>query len=147
MDALDNHLIAALRTDARRSVSDLALDLGVSRATVRARLKKLQDDGQILGFTVVTKGDREDLTIRAVTMIEVTGRSTERVIRSLSGMPEVRRLHTTNGRWDLVTEIATADLAAFDEVLKKIRLLDGISTTETSLLLSTRKTTGPTIKR
>ena len=41
MDALDEKLITLLRHDGRRSVSDLAVDLGVSRATVRARMDRL----------------------------------------------------------------------------------------------------------
>ncbi|TIO54036.1 MAG: Lrp/AsnC family transcriptional regulator, partial [Mesorhizobium sp.] len=40
MDALDERLVTLLRHDARRSVSDLALDLGVSRATLRGRMER-----------------------------------------------------------------------------------------------------------
>lgn len=55
MDKLDNHLIGLLRKDGRASLSDLATTLGVTRATVRARLEKLQGSGQIAGFTVQTR--------------------------------------------------------------------------------------------
>ena len=48
-------------------------------------------------------------------------------------------LHTTNGRWDIVAELRTDSLEAVDKVLSRIRLIDGISNTETSLLLSTHK--------
>ena len=48
-------------------------------------------------------------------------------------------LHTTNGRWDIVAELRTDSLEAVDRVLSRIRLIDGISNTETSLLLSTHK--------
>ncbi|MEP4033444.1 Lrp/AsnC family transcriptional regulator [Roseibium polysiphoniae] len=139
MDTLDLQLISALRSDGRRSVSDLADDLKVSRATVRARMDKLQASGEILGFTAVLRDDWRDLPIRAVTLIEIAGRNTEPVARALTAMTEVRAIHTTNGKWDLVLEIATRDLTAFDEVLHRIRLIEGISGSETNLLLSTRK--------
>ncbi|MTI44377.1 Lrp/AsnC family transcriptional regulator [Roseibium hamelinense] len=143
MDSLDIKLISALRTDGRRSVSHLAKDLEVSRATVRSRMERLMEDGEIIGFTAVLRDDWRDLPIRALTLIEIAGRNTEPVTRKLSAMTEVRAIHTTNGRWDLILEIATQDLEAFDEVLNRIRLIDGISGSETNLLLTTRK--GPAV--
>ncbi|MGX1499302.1 DNA-binding Lrp family transcriptional regulator [Labrenzia sp. MBR-25] len=143
MDDLDLRLISLLRHDGRRSVSELAGDLKVSRATVRSRMEKLVDTGEILGFTAVLRDDWRDLPIRAVTLVVVDGHNTEPVIRSLSAMTEVRAIHSTNGKWDLVLEVATRDLAAFDDALNRIRLIEGITGTETSLLLTTRK--GPAV--
>ncbi len=143
MDDLDLRLISLLRHDGRRSVSELASDLKVSRATVRSRMEKLVDTGEILGFTAVLRDDWRDLPIRAVTLVVVDGHNTEPVIRSLSAMTEVRAIHSTNGKWDLVLDVATRDLAAFDDALNRIRLIEGITGTETSLLLTTRK--GPAV--
>lgn len=143
MDDLDLRLISLLRHDGRRSVSELAGDLKVSRATVRSRMEKLVDTGEILGFTAVLRDDWRDLPIRAVTLVVVDGHNTEPVIRSLGAMTEVRAIHSTNGKWDLVLEVATRDLAAFDDALNRIRLIEGITGTETSLLLTTRK--GPAV--
>jgi DNA-binding Lrp family transcriptional regulator len=139
LDDIDLRLISALRRDARRSISDLAHDIGVSRATVRARLDRLIASGQIAGFTVQLRSDPQDHAVRALMLIEVEGKSTEQVVARLGGMPEVLALHATNGRWDLVAELGTPDLPSFDETLRRIRQLEGISATETNLLLSTRK--------
>ncbi len=139
MDDLDIRLITLLRHDGRRSVSDLANDLGVSRATVRSRMEKLVETGEILGFTAVLRDDWRDLPIRAVTLLVVAGHNTDPVIRALSAMTEVRAIHSTNGKWDLVVDIATRDLAAFDDALNRIRLIEGITGSETNLLLNTRK--------
>ncbi|QDG75075.1 Lrp/AsnC family transcriptional regulator [Labrenzia sp. PHM005] len=143
MDDLDTRLISLLRHDGRRSVSDLASDLKVSRATVRSRMEKLTDNGEILGFTAVLRDDWRDLPIRAITLVEVDGQNTDPVSRALGAMTEVRAIHSTNGKWDLILEIATRDLAAFDDALHRIRLIDGISGSETNILLSTRK--GPAV--
>jgi DNA-binding Lrp family transcriptional regulator len=51
----------------------------------------------------------------------------------------VSALHSTNGRWDIVAELRADSLEAFDRVLGRIRQLEGVSRTETSLLLSTVK--------
>ena len=90
MDELDNALIGALRHDARASLSDLAARLGLSRATVRARMQRLQRDGEILGYSVVLKGDIAQDPVRALMMIEMEGGGIARVIRRLQGMSETR---------------------------------------------------------
>ncbi|WP_299546264.1 Lrp/AsnC family transcriptional regulator [uncultured Tateyamaria sp.] len=139
MDDTDNRLIAALRHDARASLSDLSVRLGLSRTTVRSRIEKLQARGDILGFTVVLRSDAARDPVRGLMMIGIEGRGTERIIRQLQGMVEVRAVHSTNGRWDVIVEIGTDTLEQFDEVLFRIRKLDGVVASETSLLLSTRK--------
>ncbi len=140
MDSTDERLISALRHDARAGVSDLAVLLGLSRATVRARLVKLQERGEIVGFTVVTPADVATDPVRGMMMIGIEGRGTERITRQLIATPEVRAVHSTNGRWDVIVEIGSETLEAFDAVLTRIRRLDGVVASETSLFLRTRKT-------
>lgn len=139
LDDADRRLIAALRTDARTPVSSLAARLGLSRATVKARIDRLVERGVIQGFTVTVRSDAGEPALRAISMIEIEGRSADKVAQRLNGLPQVRRIHTTNGRWDLVAEIEVASLEEFDAVLREIRHLDGVANSETSLLLSTRK--------
>jgi len=139
MDDTDRRLIAELRSDARLPVATLAARLGVSRATVRNRLDRLVADGVIQGFTLRLAAEGDFDQVRAIMMIEVEGKGTEAVFRRLHGFPEVRALHSTNGRWDIVAELATDTLEAFDRTLAAIRLIDGIASTETSILLSSRK--------
>lgn len=138
-DDLDHRLIALLRTDARRPIAALATSLGVTRATVRARLDRLIADGIIDGFTVVLRRETEPGGVRAVTLIEVDGRHAEAVIRRLAGLPEIRALHTTNGRWDIVADVEAPSLQDFDALLRTIRQIEGIANSETSLLLGLRK--------
>jgi DNA-binding Lrp family transcriptional regulator len=141
MDDLDTRLITLLRHDARRSVSDLAIDLGVSRATVRGRMERLETSGNIIGYTVILRADAVELPVRGIMMIEVEGRMADRVIQTLGGFPEISEIHTTNGRFDLIVEVGAASLAEFDAVLRRIRLVAGITASETSLLLATPRST------
>lgn len=137
LDELDERLITLLRQNARRSISDLAGDLGVSRATVRVRLERLERSGQVVGYTVVLRADAVDQPVRGITMIGIEGRVTGGVIRALAGLPDITAIHTTNGRWDLIVELGTATLADLDAVLRRIRLIPGVNNSETSLLLAT----------
>ena len=69
MDKTDERLIAALRHDARASLSDLALQLDLSRTTVRARIERLVQRGDILGFTITLKEDVLNDPVRGLMMI------------------------------------------------------------------------------
>ena len=139
MDDLDHRLLALLRNDARRSVASLAGELDVSRATIRVRLDRLLQSGVISGFTIMVSEQSERNHVRAMMLIAVEGRGVDKVMKRLQGYPEVRRLHSTNGRWDIVAELVTDTLASFDGLLNRIRLIDSITSTETSILLSSPK--------
>jgi len=139
MDSINRKLLSLLREDARVPVATLAKTLKVARGTVQNRLARMEADGTIVGYTVKLKPEVEEQTIRALMTVAVEGNRTDEVLRSLRGDPAVCALHTTNGRWDIVAELRTDSLEAVDRVLGRIRLIDGISNTETSLLLSTHK--------
>lgn len=139
MDDTDRELIALLRDDARMPVVALASKLRIARATVQNRLARLTADGTILGYTVRLKPAAEANRIHAIMTVAVEGNRTLEVRNKLRGHPNVYALHSTNGRWDIVAELRADTLASFDSVLNAIRLIDGIATTETSILLSTYK--------
>ena len=136
LDDVDRRLIGLLRTDGRAPVTTLARQLGLSRATVNSRLDRLIESGTVLGFTVRVRDDHGDDDVRAISLIEVEGRSTGDVIKALRGFAEIQTLHTTNGGWDLVAEIRAESLGEFDRVLGRIRSVDGVINSETSLLLN-----------
>lgn len=137
MDATDQQLLSLLRQDARTSVATLANKLGVSRGTVGNRITKLEDAGVIVGYTVRLRPDAQPTEISAWMSIAVAGNETRAVIASLLGEPGVACLHDTNGRWDLLAELRAAHLSELSQVLERIRLIRGISSTETSIHLET----------
>ena len=139
MDETDQRLIAALRRDGRATLSDLASALGLSRATIRARMERLSQSGEITGFTVLTRSGGSAAPVRGMMMIGIEGRGTDRILTRLTGISAIQAVHTTNGRWDLIAEIGTATLEDFDAILAQIRRFEGVTSSETNLLLTTRK--------
>lgn len=135
IDDLDRRLIALLRANGREPVVNLAKDLGVTRATVNARIDKLIEHGVIAGFSVRVRDSSEVSTVRAIMLVRLeAGR--DDVIHSLLGIPEITALHTTNGQWDLVAELSCESLAALDLALTIVRAIPGVLTCETNILLS-----------
>ncbi len=136
MDATDQALIALLRQNARLNVADLAHKLKVSRGTVTNRIKKLEDEQVIVGYTVRLKPESEPDRIRAWMGVTVEGNRTREVIASLLGEPGVAALHDTNGRWDLLAELEVRSMGELSQVLERVRLIAGIRGTETSIHLA-----------
>jgi DNA-binding Lrp family transcriptional regulator len=139
MDDTDRRLLALLRENARTPVATLAKKLQIARGTVQNRMSKLEREGVIAGYSVRLRPEADEQRIAALMTIAVEGNNAEKVLRTLRGDPAVRTLHTTNGRWDIVAELRADSLEAFDKVLGRIRQVEGVATTETSLLLSTHK--------
>lgn len=142
MDELDRSLVAALRRNGREGLSALAGRLGVTRATVRARLARLEEAGEIVGYTVLTRGDVAPSPVRGLMMLGIEGRGLERIMDRVARLQQVTAVHSTNGTWDMIAEIGTGTLEEFDAVLFEIRRMEGVSRSETNLLLSTRRAGG-----
>ena len=135
IDNVDQALIALLRQNARASVATLAAKLGVSRGTVTNRMEKLEQGGLIVGYTVRLRPDAQPEVLRAWMSIEIVGNDTRRVMASLLGDPGVAALHSTNGRWDVLAELQVSSLEELSRTLERIRLIKGISNSETSIHL------------
>jgi DNA-binding Lrp family transcriptional regulator len=138
MDDTDRALLAALRRDARLPLAELAKRLGRSRATLRARIERMQTDGTIRGFTVLT-GEGDRAPVRGLMMLGIEGAGTARIVHRLRGLAQVEAVHSTNGKWDLIVELDARTLEELDRTLTEIRELPGITSSETNLLLSTRR--------
>ena len=139
VDELDRRLIGLLRADSRTPAASLAKTLKVSRGTVQNRIERLVARGVVQGFTIKTQPDMDANRVRAVMTIAIEGERSGAVIKALKGFPEVSAVHTTNGRWDLVAELDVETLGAFSLALDRIRQIEGIASTETSILLATQK--------
>ena len=138
MKDLDNQIIALLNRNARMLVTQMARDLGVSRVTIDDHIKKMETSGVISGYTVKLGTEEFRHTVSGWILISVQANKEEHAIEKMIGTPEITRLHTTNGKWDLAAEIQVPTLEHFDAVISKLRQIDGITETDTSLLLSSR---------
>ena len=130
-------LIAQLRQNSRESIATLAARLRVARGTVKNRMARLESEGVIAGYTLRLRPDVQYDQIKAWMSIAVDGNRTREVIAALMGEMGVASLVDTNGRWDLLAELRADDLQGLAQVLERVRLLKGISNTETSIHLQT----------
>lgn len=142
LDNIDRQIIGILRTDARTSVSNIAQQIKVSRATIQNRIDKLEKSGVITGYTALISaaGNQNLASVRAVMNIELVSANTDKVKNLLLTEPSVCAIHTTNGRWDMVVELQATSLESFDKILGRIRAIPDITSSETNILLSSTRT-------
>ena len=138
MNNLDSQIIALLKRNGRMSVTQMAQELAVSQVTIDTHIKKMKQSGVITGYTEKLGTEEFRHKISGWILISVTTNEEERAIEQLINMPEITRLKTTNGKWDLAAEIQVLSLENFDSTISRLRQVKRITDTDTSLLLSSR---------
>lgn len=134
LDAVDRAIVERLAPDARISNRQIADDLGVTEGTVRARIKRMEEERQIR-ITAVTNIDRFENHALAYIWIEVErSGQTREVARQLSAVPELGFVGVMLGRSDIlaITMVRNAEhLAEF--VHSRISSIGGVRRTESTL--------------
>ena len=142
IDVQDRRLIALLREDARQPITSLAQALGLSRASVYARMDRLERNGVIAGYTVRLGADYDERLIRAQIMLKVAPRLTQALERKLMQMPELITLHAISGEYDMIILVEAEGVSALNDVVDRIGVLDGVEKTTTSILMATKVVRG-----
>jgi DNA-binding Lrp family transcriptional regulator len=138
MDELDRNIIGLLGADARTSVATLARKIKVARSTIQARLERLETTGMIAGYTLKLGEAAKEGRLRASVLVTIEPRAQAGILIRLKAIPEVERVFTTSGRFDLLMQIAAPNTRALDEVLDQIGGLTGVRSSESLIHLSTR---------
>ncbi len=137
IDETDQALIALLGENARAPVATLARKLNLARTTVQARLDRLETKGAIQGYSV-RLGQSARAPLRATVLVSIEPRSAPAVLSRLNSLPEVRRVHTTSGRFDLIVTLEAATTETLDETLDRIGDAKGVRSSESLIHLSTK---------
>jgi len=134
LDEVDQAIVSRLAVDARVSNGQIATDLGVTEGTVRARIKRMEEE-KLIRLTAVTNIDRFGDALIAYIWIEVErGDRTRAVAKTLAAIPELGFVGVMLGRSDIlvITMVRnTEHLAEF--VHNRISVIDGVRRTESTL--------------
>jgi Lrp/AsnC family transcriptional regulator for asnA, asnC and gidA len=134
LDEVDRSIVAFLSTDARTSNRHIATELGVTEGTVRARIKRMEEEGQIR-ITAVTNIDRFRDAALAYIWVEVERScEAETVAASLASMKEIGFVGIMLGRSDIlaITMVRNTEHLA-DFVHNNISVLEGVRRSESTL--------------
>jgi DNA-binding Lrp family transcriptional regulator len=138
LDAQDRKLLSLLREDARLSTAALARELGVARTTVVQRLKRLERDGVIGGYTVRMSARMQARTLRVQVLLSIDVKKADAVIGGLRAIPQVRAAYAISGVFDVLAFVECESTDEIDQVLDAIGTLAGVQRTQSSLVLSVK---------
>jgi DNA-binding Lrp family transcriptional regulator len=138
LDSIDERLLALLRENARQPITSLARALKLSRASIYARLSKLERQGPIQGYTVTLRADYNRRLIRAHVMIKVLPKLSRATEQQLAAMPALTALYTVSGEHDLIAFVEAEDVGKLDALIDRIGSLEGVEKTTSSILLSSK---------
>lgn len=132
MDDVDRGILRILKANAREPFVDIAKALGTSEGTIRARVKRLVDEGQIQQFTIRTAGSavKALIEVRIETNVAMTKISAE-----IATWPGVERVWEVTGEDDILVMVDVGSTSALNEVVDRIREIGGTQSTRSRLIL------------
>jgi len=132
----DHDLLKLLQENSRRTVSDIAKKMSLSRATVQHRMERLERTGVIQGYTIKINPVLERQNVSAYVMISVVPKKNSTIVNQLFKIPQMEMLCTISGQYDMIAKITEATTEALDQTLDKIANLDGVEKTLSHIVLS-----------
>ncbi len=132
----EQQLLRLLQENSRRTVSDLANELVLSRATVQQTMERLERSGVIQGYTIKINPHYQQQQVSAYIMISVIPRKTADIVRQIHKVPQLDMLCTISGQYDLIAKVTEATTEALDNSIDRIATLDGVEKTLSHIVLS-----------
>jgi len=132
----ESELLRLLQENSRRTISDLANELGLSRATVQRTMDRLERKGVIQGYTIKINPHYQQQQVSAYIMISVIPKKTTDIVRQIQKHPELDMLCTISGQYDLIAKVTEATTEALDSIIDGIATLDGVEKTLSHIVLS-----------
>ena len=141
MDRFDRKIVDIVVQDGRIAITELANRVGLSKTPVQARLRRMIDDGLILGFRAIL--NRKKLGFDHVAFAEVKLSDTrEQALREFNAAVRkivgVEECHMIASRFDYLLKVRTSDMQAYRAVLgEKISSLPHVASTSTFVAMET----------
>ena len=143
MDELDRRLLVELGKDARATAVELAKKLNVPRTTVVGRLRRLEEERVILGYSARIDHRKLGEPVKAFLMVAFTpaaGQDQRQLARRVAALPGVEEVNIISGEWDILVKVRAASLDAIgDLVLDRVRREPGVARTMTFASFATIK--------
>lgn len=146
LDSIDRRILRELSKDGRITNAQLAERVGLSSSPCWQRTRRLEEEGYILGYTVLL--DRDLLGVPETVLIEVSmDRHDEKILenfgRQMAELPEVTEVWLVTGEYDYMIKVAVNGTRGYEEfLLKKLHKVPGIRNSRSSFALRCLKQSG-----
>ena len=132
----EQQLLNLLKENSRRSVSDLANEMGLSELLCSRVWRDWKRKGVIQGYTIRINPHYEQQRVSAYIMISAVAKKTADIVRQLNKQPQLDMLCTISGQYDLMAQVTESTTEALDIIIDEIATLDGVEKTLSHIVLS-----------
>mgnify|MGYP000489321875 FL=1 len=136
IDDIDREIIEILKRNARTPYTTIAKKLGLSEAAIRKRISKLLRQGVIKRFTIEYSLQNE---IKAVVLVKTSPQvPVFKISKEIANLQGVDHVYEITGEYDVLAVIRASNVLALDSIINSIRNIDGVSGTNTMIILNIR---------
>ena len=143
LDRLDAQLLTELQKDGRRTVVDLAEQIGLSGTPCARRIRQLEKEGVIQGYAAIVDPSQLGLAVQAFVQVKLERHTDDNVAqfrRELDALEAVVGCHAVTGEYDFLLQVVTTDLDALSNiVLRKLLKIRSVRDVHSSIVLETIK--------
>ena len=141
-DIIDYKLLDLLQANGRASQLELAQGVGLSQPAVAERIRKLEEQGAITGYTALVDARRLGKDITAfIGVVTNHPRFNYSFTKEITGIHEVLECHRVAGADSYLLKVRTANTASLDELIARIRSIPGVERTQTTIAIASVKET------
>jgi Lrp/AsnC family leucine-responsive transcriptional regulator len=143
VDKFDLAILRVLQEDARASLQDISKRVGLSPTPCWSRIKKMESEGVILGYTVRVDPPAVGLTETVIVQVTLESHTDETLYdfgKALEQIPEVLEAYLVSGDYDYYIRIAVKDTRDYERLLReRLYRIPGIRHSKSSFVLRTLK--------
>ena len=143
MDNFDRQIIEILEQNGRMTISELSVRIGLSKTPCQARLKKMIENGTILGFRAILNHeilDRSHIAFTEVRLSDTRDAALKAFNNGVMQIPEIEQCHLIAGQFDYLLKVRTKSITAYRKALgEKISSLPCVASTSTHVVMEAVK--------
>jgi Lrp/AsnC family transcriptional regulator, leucine-responsive regulatory protein len=137
-DEADRHILRELQQDCRQTYADIAGKVGLSAATVHARVKNLEKRGVIEGYGARVNASEIGLSTLAFILVRLENNSNcGQIAPKFIRFPEIVECHSVAGDVDVIVKARTPNPQAIEQLLYRMKKVEGVTRTNTLVTLTT----------
>ena len=139
LDGIDKQILGMLLDDSRIPLSHISQEVGISSPAIRERMRKLEQEGIIKGFSTIVDYKKLGLGLTAFIGLSMDESKCcqEDVFFELEKIPRVLEAHFTNGEEDILVKVVTENTETLVDLLGQMNAIDGVNRTKTMIALKT----------
>lgn len=134
MDDLDKSILRILQGNARAPVKDIARQVSLTSPAVSSRIRKLEREGVIAGYTAVLREPKNENAVGALISVATSSDQRDELLRMVAAMPSVQQCYHVTGSYSFIVKVLCPDMDALERLITAFQKM---GRTNTQIILST----------